>query len=437
MKRPGTHIATAVMAALIAAIAVAVCIRMYAHYPAGDELRYLYCFDNAQGRDYFAFATMRPVEDWGDIIHSMGVHYMGVNGRVLIHSFEMAISSLAGPEWFYPLNMAVLVLAVIGCGRLCGRRLRRNALWWVVVVTLWLHAFPEPGRLWLSINLAPNYLWPSLGTMALLWSIYGHRSAWLQCTLAFLVGASNEGFAFPLCGALWCIALWGGEDRRPPLATMIALSMGCLVLAWAPGNWQRMAANDASGGGLLTGLEMLGRLPALWFFAIMAVFTAVRNGIRGLWHTLGTMPVVSLALALAILMSIAVHTGQRSLTPVALFAVMAGLRLLEPIIPTHDTRGTRLAAIVLLAVVTAHQAWVTVEHVRRYEQIGNVIEYAREAQRGKAPAPTKNIRIHYNWTEPPRLLRRYVYDQPPTRFATEYQWRLQGRYYAGIQIYTY
>ena len=111
MKRPGTHIATAVMAALIAAIAVAVCIRMYAHYPAGDELRYLYCFDNAQGRDYFAFATMRPVEDWGDIIHSMGVHYMGVNGRVLIHSFEMAISSLAGPEWFYPLNMAVLVLA--------------------------------------------------------------------------------------------------------------------------------------------------------------------------------------------------------------------------------------------------------------------------------------------------------------------------------------
>lgn len=77
MKRPGTHIATAVMAALIAAIAVAVCIRMYAHYPAGDELRYLYCFDNAQGRDYFAFATMRPVEDWGDIIHSMGFHYMG------------------------------------------------------------------------------------------------------------------------------------------------------------------------------------------------------------------------------------------------------------------------------------------------------------------------------------------------------------------------
>lgn len=247
MKRPGTHIATAVMAALIAAIAVAVCIRMYAHYPAGDELRYLYCFDNAQGRDYFAFATMRPVEDWGDIIHSMGFHYMGVNGRVLIHSFEMAISSLAGPEWFYPLNMAVLVLAVIGCCRLCGRRLRRNALWWVVVVTLWLHAFPEPGRLWLSINLAPNYLWPSLGTLALLWSIYGHRSAWLQCTLAFLVGASNEGFAFPLCGALWCIALWGGEDRRPPLATMIALSMGCLVLAWAPGNWQRMAAQRCLG----------------------------------------------------------------------------------------------------------------------------------------------------------------------------------------------
>lgn len=437
MNRPGTHIATAVMAALIAAIAVAVCIRMYAHYPAGDELRYFYCFDNAQGRDYFAFATMRPVEDWGDIVHSMGYHYVGVNGRVLIHSFEMAISSLAGPEWFYPLNMAVLVLAVIGCGRLCGRRLRRNALWWVVVVTLWLHAFPEPGRLWLSINLAPNYLWPSLGTMALLWSIYGHRSAWLQCTLAFLVGASNEGFALPLCGALWCVALWGSDDKRPPLSTMIALSVGCLVLVWAPGNWQRMAANDASGGGLLTGLEMLGRLPALWFFAAMAVVTAVRNGMHGLWRSICSMPVIFTALLMSLLMSVAVHTGQRSLTPVALFAVMAGLRLLEPIIPTRNTRGTLLTAIALLVIVTAHQTWATVEHVRRYEQIGDVIECARQAQRGKAPAPTKNLRIHFYWSEPPRLLRRYVYDQPPTRFGTEYQWRLQGRYYAGIQIYTY
>lgn len=437
MKRPSIHASTAVIAALIAAIAVAVCIRMYAHYPAGDELRYFYCFDNAQGRDYFAFATMRPVEGPGDIIRSMGYHYVGVNGRILIHGFEMAISTLAGPEWFYPLNMAVLVLAVIGCGRLCGRRLRLNVLWWAVVVTLWLHAFPDPNRLWLSINLAPNYLWPSLGVMALLWSIYGRRRAWLQCTLAFLVGASNEGFALPLCGALWCVALWGGEDRRPPLATMIALSVGCLVLTWAPGNWQRMAVNDASGSGLLTGLEMLGRLPALWFFAIMAVTTAVRSGFRGLWRALGTMPVISIALALALLMSIAVHTGQRSLTPVALFAVMAGLRLLEPTMPTRNTRSTRLAAIVLLAVVTAHQAWATVEHVRRYNQIGDVIECARLAQRSKAPAPTKTIRIHYNWAEPPRLLRRYVYDQPPTRFGTEYQWRLQGRYYAGIQIYTY
>lgn len=98
MKRPSIHTATAVMAALIAAIAVAVCIRMYAHYPAGDELRYFYCFDNAQGRDYFAFASMRPVEDWGDIVHSMGVHYIGVNGRVLIHSFEMAISLWPDPN---------------------------------------------------------------------------------------------------------------------------------------------------------------------------------------------------------------------------------------------------------------------------------------------------------------------------------------------------
>ena len=116
---------------------------------------------------------------------------------------------------------------------------------------------------------------------------------------------------------------------------------------------------------------------------------------------------------------------------------MAGLRLLEPIIPTRNTRGTLLTAIALLVIVTAHQTWATVEHVRRYEQIGDVIECARQAQRGKAPAPTKNLRIHFYWSEPPRLLRRYVYDQPPTRFGTEYQWRLQGRYYAGIQIYTY
>lgn len=437
MKRPCIHIATAAIAAFIAAIAVAVCIRMYAHYPAGDELRYFYCFDNTQGRDYFALATIQPVEDWGDIVHSMGCHYVGVNGRVLVHSFEMAISALAGPEWFYPLNTIVLILAVIGCGRLCGRRLRRNVLWWAIVITLWLHAFPEPGRLWLSINLAPNYLWPSLGSMALIWAIYGRRSAWLQCTLAFLVGASNEGFSLPLCGALWCVALWGCNDRRPPLSTMIALSVGCLVLVWAPGNWQRMAANDASGSGLLTGLEMLGRLPALWFFVAMAAAVAVRNGIRGLWRDLTSMPVISLALAMSLLMSVAVHTGQRSLTPVALFAVMAGLRLLEPMIHTRNTRGSLWAAVALLTIVTAHQIIVTIEHVHRYEQIGNVIDTARNARRGKAPAPTEFIKIHYNWAKPPRPLQRYVYDQPPTRFGTEYQWRLQGRYYAGIQIYTY
>ena len=429
--------AAAIAAIFIAAIAAAICIRMYAHYPAGDELRYAYCFDDPAGRDYFALSSIRPVQDVEDIATSMANHYTGVNGRILVHTVEAAFTALVGLEWFHPLNLAVLVLSIILCARTTAPERRRDLLWWAIVITLWLHAFPEPSRLWVSPNLAPNYLWPSLGTMALLWAVYRDRPVWLQCVLALLAGASNEGFALPLCGAMWCVALFGREERRPPLPTLVALSIGALTLVCAPGNWQRFAANDASGNGLLTGLQLVATLPALWFFAAMAAATAICRGPRTLWARLKDAPVTNTALAMSLMMTIAIHTGLRSLTPLALFATLSGLRLLARMMPQYDLRRARVAAAILLAAVAAHQAWATAEHVERYRQIGAVIDTARARHRGMPPQPKETTYIPYDWTQPPRLLCRYVYDQPPTRFATAYQWRLQGRHYAGIQIHTY
>lgn len=435
-RRP-RKISTIIIVALFAIIAIALCVRMYCHYPAGDELRYFYTFQDPHGKDYFAISSLTKVYDFSDVIRSMGDHYTGVNGRVLVHTFEMTFSSILGPVCFYPLNLIVLVLAIVACVRIYGKKLHRNIVWWSIVVILWLHAFPEPSRLWLSSNLAPNYLWPSLGVIALLWSIKEYKPLWLQCTLAFMLGASNEGFAFPLCGALWCISLWGDEMRRPRLMTMIMLSLGCLVLVCAPGNWNRLGANDSSANGILVGLELIAQQPAVWILVATAAFVAIRKGLRHLWDEIKNMPAISIAFVLSLLMSLVLHTGLRSLTPLSLFAVLCTLSLLAPMIPERAAKHARVAAISLMTLVTAHQIWATVEHIDRYRQIGDVIERARVLRQGKFSAPAETIYIPYDWKPAPPLLRRYVYDQPPTRFGTAYQWRLQGCYYAGIQINTY
>ena len=277
--------------------------------PVGDELRYFYTFNDVAGGDYFNFAKVHPIDGWGDIFSSLYAHYMNVNGRIPVHFLEMVFSGIIGLKWFYPLNVAVFLLTVlltVGYFKKAGYGKHT-----VLILSALLLLFPEPSRLWVSVNLSLNYLWPACMAIGMLCCLQTKRWKWWMAILAFFFGWSNEAFSLSFAAGLtvsWLSDSYRNgrirlEFRSLQFKMLMALAAGCLFLILSPGNWHRASAGATHAAGYFT---VLSELIILWVLLGVGIVGIIRSP-RGVWHFIKNQKLLIAALVTSLLFGIVAH----------------------------------------------------------------------------------------------------------------------------------
>ncbi|MDE7124934.1 MAG: hypothetical protein K2O12_00420, partial [Muribaculaceae bacterium] len=237
--------------AVIILAAMMVFMRSASHILIGDELRYCYKFELKPGQNYFNFNNLKPVKTVSDVIDSQINHYECVNGRIPVHFAEQIIAATKGIRVFYVINAIAFAAMLLLFIRVT---LPRRLQWWnplaaLIAAIALLYLFPAPGRLWMSVNLSLNYMWPALASLSVIyclrkitatgWKPSATANAGL-ITLGFLTGWSNEAFAFPLSAATFLyFALNIRQFDRRARMIVIPLWTGALIMLLSPGNWIR------------------------------------------------------------------------------------------------------------------------------------------------------------------------------------------------------
>ncbi len=404
--------------------AMMIFVRSTKHIPIGDELRYYYKFELKPGENYFNFNNLKPVRTIGDVIESQINHYKCVNGRIPVHFVEQIIAAKGWLNVFYVVNamaFAGMVLLFLRLTLPAGKR--RTAAAALAAAIGFLYLFPVPSRLWMSVNLALNYLWPSLASIATLvllrrattgrWHPRPLTAA-AVCLLGFLTGWSNEAFAFPLSGAT--VIYFALNLRKLNYAArliVIPLWAGSVAMLLSPGNWIRAAQATETIGSFMT---VLLELKILWLLALTAAIYAAVSP-RRLKRFIVDNPIPATALALAIGMGVIAHTAARAFTAIELFAAILMMRAAAPLIHKLNSRSHRIAFATLLTIMTVHQTAVSIEHYRQYISIRAALKDYRNSATGT---------VRYDYRPAPQWLAPFVYTQVPTPEGADYEWRLLG-----------
>ena len=249
-----------IIAFLMLCVAVAFFLRCYWHELSGDELRYQYVWEADDSLSMWTKGHRyeRKIGSLADIVQSQKKHYFKANGRTLVHSAEQAMSGRRGFVFFCFFNTAVFLTFIwlvvrYTCGAAASRR---DAVPWILAVLALLYLMPFQRTLWTSINYGPNYLWPSVLTVALLaaWRRVAaaprRRGMYVAAAvLAFVTGWSNEAFSAGLSLGSGVCVLWLLMRRRFStrlLWVALPLWAGTAILIAAPGNWHRLDVMTAS-----------------------------------------------------------------------------------------------------------------------------------------------------------------------------------------------
>lgn len=409
---------------LFAAVLVMFWIRSTAHIPAGDEMRYYYTFEMKDGEtNYFNFREMHPIEHPWQVIPSMANHYMHANGRVVVHTLEQFLSFGKWMEVFYVVNTGMFLLMLWLFIRLAVPVTQRQNPWvWLTTLFIFLYLFPTPGRLWVSVNLALNYLWPSILTLCVLimWrSKREHCPEWkrlaIMSLISLLAGACNEAFSIPLCGAL-CILLIFRWRKTPKykLWLLIPLSLGCVFLLASPGNWNRVSAATNI---FSSYWEVLSQLWVVWIL-LVTLFGFMIYRREEMTRVIRRHMPSALALFFSLLFGVMAHTASRAFTAIELFSAVLLMNLIVKYLPAPS----RILSFTILATfIVVHQVFITAEHVKQYRSIVAVTEQFKSQP---------NFALEYQYQAPPRWLEPYVYYQVPVTQGAYYEWNILGHHYS-------
>lgn len=401
-------------------------VRSVSHICMADELRYFYIFDENSEHSYFRYMGFERAENLSDVAHSMANHYQGVNGRIPVHFVEQTVAAYELLPLYYILNTIVFALTILLLARLCLRRQARSNPLAILAITLaMLYLFPLPGRIWTSPNLSINYLWPACAACVILLLLRVLNSGAYKpsgvalvgwALLAFLTGWSNEGYSFPLCGATF---LYYAFNRRligrRALAILIPFYLGAIIMLISPGNWIRAAHSAGTGSVLGTGLSMIASQKMLWLLAVVAL-AALLFRRRAFVRFVRDNSLVVTAFVLSLLMSIVAHTGDRSLTPLVLFALIIVLRAIAPVFRPMDKARYAVFAL-LFAAMMVHQSFVTAEHLRQYRAIKAATDAYMSSPDGI---------VEYDYQRPPDWLEPYVFHIRPCDNDPVYEWSFLG-----------
>ena len=254
-----------------------------------DELIYGYNLNASEYYEYWSSPSTSlegKVNSFSDVVDSQINHYFYGNGRSIVHGIQQYFTGVLNVDLFYIVNTFVFLLLILFLAK--ALKIKDFKLYFVVVIAL-MYLFPLSYRLWYSINMSCNYLWPLCFSIILLYyckeindakNISKYSLIFLSF-LSFITGWSHEAFSVPLSGALFFYIVLNLKkfDKRF-LYIAIPLWVGTAIMVFAPANISRFF-----GGGegpskiyaIANAIDNFMHIKLLWIFVITIIIFRIRN----------------------------------------------------------------------------------------------------------------------------------------------------------------
>lgn len=366
-------------------------LRAWYREPVLDDITYTYVLDEditAPG------ALVKKISNLKELWSSQVNHYLYVNGRTIVHSFEQLYYICFGLR-SYAFMAAIIVMLLLVCviRYSLSERERRSPLWWVLALIALLYMFPYIHRLWFSINISSNYALPSLLMMVvlLLWrrmrqNHISNNKMWLGGIISFLLGWSHEIFSLPVAGAMTVYYfLHCREFKKSGWILAVPLWIGAILMLISPGNWIRVAdLSDHSimRMGIMYRLQFSIRsfveIPIVWAFVITIITAKVTHKIKlqqffrnYIWD------VVIILFALGFMCITAGYN--RTFTSVSLILLCFVLRLLSIMMKNLSKRNSLVLTVIFLVLLTISQLLIIRDSRKVAESQRIMIELYRKA----------------------------------------------------------
>lgn len=334
-----------------------------------DEIIYGYNLNATEYYEYWSSPETSldgKIETISDVIDSQMNHYFFGNGRSIVHGLEQMFTGVIGIDIFYIVNTIVFLLLVYFSFKMLTYHKYKYVLM-LLFVLIYLYLFPLSYRLWYSINMGLNYLWPMCFSVILLWYCVmiidkKHISAVslvLISILGFVTGWSHEAFSVPLSGALFFYIVLNLKkfDKRL-LCMAIPLWVGTAIMVFAPANFARFFGD---GGGeskiyaVANAIDNFMHLKLLWIFVVTAIIFRIRN-YKFLKACLAENKLIVYALIIGILFGLVANTAPYSFSAIELFSFLLTIKLLMPSIEKLRIKPVYL--VLLTVAFCVHQSMI-------------------------------------------------------------------------------
>lgn len=323
-----------------------------------------------------------PITSLADAFQDQLRAYFSWNGRVIVHTLTAWFSGVLGMYAFHVANTVAFVLLCAGIIALERRRHGGIRADMCVVVFALFVLMPHPGEIFLSwVAICVNYLWTAC---AYVWFLVLYervaecriKDRWYAnvglMTVALLAGSLQESFSLGISAGLFFYYCFNFKKFRGQIVWLAAgFWIGTVVVAFAPGNFVRLAMNDEMTGFsgmervkqyIANGVMMLSLLKTTWLLAVALVVARYKDK-TALRAFCGDNAVLLISIVANSVVALLTLTGSRQLTAIELVSLVLLLRLLNVRYGAFFSRHGRVVTTVLCAVMLA--VYVPVYGARR------------------------------------------------------------------------
>ena len=332
-----------------------------------DELIYGYNLNASEYYEYWSSPSTSlegKVNSFSDVVDSQINHYFYGNGRSIVHGIQQFFTGVLNVDLFYIVNTFVFLLLILFLAK--ALKIKDFKLYFVVVIAL-MYLFPLSYRLWYSINMSCNYLWPLCFSIILLYyckeindakNISKYSLIFLSF-LSFITGWSHEAFSVPLSGALFFYIIFNIKkiDKRL-LYIAIPLWIGTAIMVFAPANFARFLGGGNGGSkiyAIANAIDNFMHIKLLWIFVITAIVFRIRNN-KFLKACLSENKIIIYALVIGVLFGLVANTAPYSFTAIEFFSFILTMKLLIPTI--ERIRIKQMYLVILSLVFFVHQSMI-------------------------------------------------------------------------------
>lgn len=379
---------------LLAFIAAIFGTRCYNQESIGDEVLYEYVWESDDNTNLWDkdHRLDRRVSSFSEIITSQIQHYKIANGRLLVHAGEQAFTD--HKVAYSIINTFIFLLFLSLIVWYCFSKTSRKyfSVWFLVALTL-LYCFPN-AQLWVSINLAPNYLWPAMLSVLVLivWDRIIRRqvpNSWIPLIvlLGLIFGWTHEGFVIGVGGGMFLYYCFHIKKFRGQILWLaVPMWLTAAIMIFSPGNLHRFfGSGEGSGvgwvGKILNALLIMSDVWLLWLFIIALLLIIAFKGRKYVSTFISQNSRLIFVFATAFVFSLIANTNPHSFSYVLLFAVLIFCKWISTS-KFWSKKPVLVGAIILFIPFVCQQVLIARDNIINYRFQHRIIKEYKKSPDG-------------------------------------------------------